>query len=73
MSAAILQFNPSIPELRQQVGQVLQEIWEPPYDGAPNNDDQLLLLAATELRRLISRAVLHLRIGGAKSCQVSRK
>jgi hypothetical protein len=41
MSAAILQFNPSIPELRQQVDQVLQEIWEPPYDGAPNNDDQL--------------------------------
>ena len=55
MSAAILQFNSSIPELRQQVDQVLQEIWEPPYDGAPNNDDQLLLLAASELRRLISR------------------
>jgi hypothetical protein len=55
MSAAILQYELPVPELRHQVNRVLQDVWEPPAQPVPNPDDAVLISAALELRRLMSR------------------
>jgi hypothetical protein len=55
VSAAILQYHSPVPELRDQIDRVLQDVWEPPAKPVANPDDAVLISAAFELRRLMSR------------------